>query len=569
MGDVLAGTNTINTGTLAWDGQGHAHEWNGKAWVAQPGLDDASKASSYMSPAQQAAAAAEGQNANANTISAGASAANAAANQQKVNQAIQFDGQGNAYQWNGSGWTPNPSLNDPSKAAGYVSPSAQAQIDYYKGLISDAQQQIAQKNTELEQARVLQNFNVSKQGFADATSNATLANQAAQGIATQQAQIATLGVQLSQLQDTHNSAQAALNQTVALANQSAQNSANQFNSQMKFNVEQGNVQANAQKQTLLNTINGTVASEAANPGDRGQYAAYVLANQNKGFGQGDAGLANGANFLSPASLAPLQGSLEQKNQVAAQPDNPYSFTPIQAAQATAPVLPALDLSKVTMPTVQPFVSNVPAPNYNNVTLPGTTDTAATNPGANTGTTQNTGSLTQDQLNAMIRAQSPAGSAGATPLPQKASGGMVSGAYIGDEKGPEMHIPLGEGHAFVIDAKTLKKMKPGMIAQLKKMASGGVFSNGTVFPFGQGQDQSLAQNFLSQATSAARAGTPFAQGNLPTPVYVSSPGFNPIVTSLLDSLNAQARGLPPGEYTRQAGLLTPQGLNNVGAIGRTA
>lgn len=461
---------------------------------------------------------------------------------------------------------PNALANDAANRAA----TAQQEAAKLSAQLANYAAQIAQTEQQIAQAQQLYNFNVSKQGFADATSNATLANQAAQGVATQQAQIATLGIQMAQLQESHAAAQAQLNQTVALANASAQQAAAQFNSQMKFNVEQGNVQANQQKQTLLNTINQTVASEAANPGDRGQYAAYVLANQNKGFGQGDAGLANGANFLTPASLAPLQGSLEQKNQVAAQPDNPYTFTPVQAAQATAPVLPALDLSQVKMPTVQNFVGNVPAPNY------GATGSTALQNLVNgvVPTSQNSTDFENRPTNpaetvAYQQAKGLPQWVIGSGLTQKADGGMVKGAYISGEAGPELNIPMGKGHALVINAEQMAKMKPAMVKQLKKMADGGVFSNGTVFPLGQGQDQTLARNFLSQATAAARAGTPFANGVLPTPVFASSPAFNPIVTQLLDSLNAQARGLPPGEYTRQAALLAPQGLNNVGAIGRTA
>jgi len=96
-----------------------------------------------------------------------------------------------------------------------------------------------------------------------------------------------------------------------------------------------------------------------------------------------------------------------------------------------------------------------------------------------------------------------------------------------------------------------------------MAYGDVFEG-----LGTDQDRTLSTAFQKETSDRARAGTPFAQGALPTSVYASSPGFNPDVAKLLASINAQATGQPADDYLRRAQLYQPTATRESG-VGRTA
>jgi hypothetical protein len=155
------------------------------------------------------------------------------------------------------------------------------------------------------------------------------------------------------------------------------------------------------------------------------------------------------------------------------------------------------------------------------------------------------------------------------LPQAETGGMMQGAYIGDEEGPEIHIPLGPGMALVIPNKKYKQAK-GKTKGTKKMAEGGLFEEqGKSMYEGllSDTDRTRAQNFLNEASRRAALGTPFDINRLPTPVFASSPGTSPFVGDLLASLNAISRGIPQGYFKEQANLLRPAGYSE-GVIGRT-
>jgi hypothetical protein len=90
---------------------------------------------------------------------------------------------------------------------------------------------------------------------------------------------------------------------------------------------------------------------------------------------------------------------------------------------------------------------------------------------------------------------------------------------------------------------------------------GTADNPTGSVFGtQLQDTTDAKNFLSQAVQSALSNTPWTTTNLPTSVYASTPGMDPVVTQLLASINAQARGVPAETFLRQASIYAPAGMS---------
>jgi len=99
----------------------------------------------------------------------------------------------------------------------------------------------------------------------------------------------------------------------------------------------------------------------------------------------------------------------------------------------------------------------------------------------------------------------------------------------------------------------------------------VYADGTDGVFGglgADTDRSLATSFLNDASSRARAGTPWSQGNLPTSVYASSPGFNPSAAKTLASIRAQATGQSSEDFLRSADLYKPGSVSET-SIGRRA
>jgi hypothetical protein len=144
----------------------------------------------------------------------------------------------------------------------------------------------------------------------------------------------------------------------------------------------------------------------------------------------------------------------------------------------------------------------------------------------------------------------------------ASGGISNGAYISGERGPELNIPLGD-QTLILNQKQLKAAG----IDLKKLMSGynkpKQFADGGVFNTGWGnvqdQDRTLSMQFLNDALDRARAGTPWQNGPLPTPVYTSSPGFSPIVSQTLGSLTAMAQGIPQEYFQELAQKYAPSGL----------
>jgi hypothetical protein len=153
------------------------------------------------------------------------------------------------------------------------------------------------------------------------------------------------------------------------------------------------------------------------------------------------------------------------------------------------------------------------------------------------------------------------------MPQMADGGIVEGAYLGNDDGDAMHIPIPGTNMTIIMPKGKGKSKS---KGMKKMADGGIFENAgrSIFEgLVDDTDRTRAQDFLDKAGQRATAGTPFDINRLPTPVFASSPGSSRFVTDLLGSLNALRRGIPMEYFQEQANLLRPAGFSE-GVIGRT-
>lgn len=383
---------------------------------------------------------------------------------------------------------------------------------------------------------------------AKITNNLALARDARETQAqlfTQQQAVSSLQLQIAGAQFQRDSLQAQLTQRT-----------NEFNQTQKFATDQANTQANEQRASRLQSLAGTAGTLAADPGDRAKFAGFLEANSR--FGSGDAALAKGANFITNDSLTPLESTLRTARDVQAQPVNPYQFT-----ATAAPTIAPLDLSKIGVPQI----TATAAPT-------GATTAGTIPPGYKSATPAE-----YDRM-AAIAAQSQGTKAVATPPPNavatpppNADTGAAGGSHgyrIVGERGIELEAPDGTimnqeqvKQMLGIDLKKLSAMPPGTAPDNYDT---GIFGGG--FGNVQDADRSLATSFLGDASSRAIAGTPWAGKALPTPVYASSPGFNPYVTQLLASLNAQARGLPAQYFQDQAALLAPAGLSQR-VVGRSA
>ena len=86
------------------------------------------------------------------------------------------------------------------------------------------------------------------------------------------------------------------------------------------------------------------------------------------------------------------------------------------------------------------------------------------------------------------------------LPEYAGGGLAQSAYIGDEKGPELHIPLGPGEALVIPNDKVESF-------LRNASRAGALGDADVLPemAGGGKVKSQRQvNFLLSKNSPLTA-----------------------------------------------------------------
>ena len=273
--------------------------------------------------------------------------------------------------------------------------------------------------------------------------------------------------------------------------QQLQQTAQQFNStgQMQADVEnQRRMEVQEARRAQLATNIGVTAQDA---GSRGELAARLLANPN--LGSLDAGLAGGEDFFTGESLVPLTDLLGQRAAAAKDP-NFLEFNPVTAAPLPTIATPQFTTpGEYTVPELGAAYPDylptggagvVPPPQR-----PGGTETyeegalrGAAMRGEHSrlmGLGFGTGS---DEYKSAMAAVTPSEEytqrqggmnvgAQLTQLPQsvlddprypgnpgfemKADGGLASGAYIGDEKGAELHIPLGLGEALVIPHDQVK------------------------------------------------------------------------------------------------------------------
>lgn len=392
-----------------------------------------------------------------------------------------------------------------------------------------------------------------KEAYARGADNQKLVLETQKQLFTQQSTMATLQMQQAQLSAARE-----------VANLQSQQEADRFNSTQGFAVAQANQRAQAEKQQQLQGLAKDIGVLGADPGDRARLASTILANS--GWGQANTATA-GANFITPESLMPLDALLHNRQNVMAQPDNPFTFTPIQARQA-API----NFSGVTMPGGS---NGAPNPNAVTTWMPGSGPVAGAPGSLGAAPAQTAANGTQT---AGGFSWSPTGTGG---IQAAEGGGFLGGAYISGEAGPEINIPLGDGQTLVLNEQQaaqhgldLKAMMKGGQSQL---ATGGIFdatptaptasSGGGLYGGADLGDQSLARNFLQESSTRARSGTPWQTGTLPTSVYASSPGFSPLVAQLLASINAQASGVPQDFFLEQANMYRPTAVNEH-VIGRS-
>lgn len=285
----------------------------------------------------------------------------------------------------------------------------------------------------------------------------------------------------------------------AMFNSEGAMNAQMFNAEMGFAVDQANKQEERLRQERLQRLATDIGTLAADPIDRGKYAATVLANS--GWGEMDAALL-GADNRTSDSLMPLEALLRQREDVMGQDANPYSFDPvtfqpISAGQASFTPAKASQISgpdysgvKMPSPNTTPFDASSVQKSSGATPQMKTAQAKAnyvqsgqtTMPAASTGQNSLISGATGQPLTAEERAQIPdfvlEELVRTGIIPAAAEGGIMDGAYLGDEKGPEAHIPFGNGLRMVIPANlTQAMMGDGASIQPVDMApSRNIFGN---------------------------------------------------------------------------------------------
>ena len=262
----------------------------------------------------------------------------------------------------------------------------------------------------------------------------------------------------------------------AMFNSEGAMKAGMFNAEMQFNVDKANTENERLRQEQLQRLADSISEAAKDPGDRGKLASLILANS--GFGAMDAAIAM-YDGTTPDSLMPLEALLRQREDVMASEARPFDFDPVSFTPVTAGVASFTPASAVQASAPDFSGVSIPTPNttpFDQSSIPTSSPRAAP---TNDSTTQNyiaTGNTTasggeqfktQDgsrNLTAEERAQMPQfvidDMIARGQLPALADGGKVRGAYIGDERGPEMHIPFGNGDRMVIPNDRVRAMQRG-------------------------------------------------------------------------------------------------------------
>lgn len=466
----------------------------------------------------------------------------------------QYDQNGKYYERQNGQWVANPQFDNPTKAAGYRAPTAgpapktALDIEQQQGQIAANNQSIAAsqatiaRNTQLDAlAAQQQAFLQEKATLAQKNDDKRLALETNTQIATIQNQRDTYAFNVAQAQQKVYDSQQALAFDAAKYNNQGANDTARFNAQESLAYGQANDAAQARKRADIQNVNAQTGQLAQDTGNRGLFASFATAN--RGLGAENTAIGQGTSLIDKASVGPLEQSLQAKAALEATPDRPYTFSPITFNPIAAPPSGGGPLSSFVAPSSQP---NAP------------TTTAAPVLDASG---RDTNKVNAD--NAATRAI-----AAQLGLPAAEHGGMVRGAYMsGDssdgKENAEINIPLGGAGAMVISTKGMQPAKvKALKAKMQKFATGGLFD--------QLGDSPLSKQFLGDASAKFREGTPWANkpGALPSPVYQSSPGFNPQLASLLNSGRALEQGIPKEYSSWLADRYAPTSISGPRIIGRT-
>ena len=196
-------------------------------------------------------------------------------------------------------------------------------------------------------------FAIDKDGYARSVDNVKLQREAQSELFKQQTEVARLTAEQVGLVARRDESQASLDQAVNLANLSAEQRGKEFNVTQEFNVQRANEEAARARQQQLQTLGTDIGKLGADSGDRGKYAATILANS--GWGQVDRALS-GTNMNTTASLSPLESLLRQREAVQNLSDKPYTYTPTTISTAARTQMGPVDFSRMQMPTAQPLAA---------------------------------------------------------------------------------------------------------------------------------------------------------------------------------------------------------------------
>lgn len=444
-----------------------------------------------------------------------------------------------------------------------------------------------------------------KETLARADNKEELAQQTSLQLAGIQTQRDRLSLDTQVAQQQAFQAQKQLDFNIAKANMDAQQRSAEFNSSGQqrtgeFNATQGlateraNNEAEAQRRRDIADQAEKIGVLGQDTGNRGRFAAFAAAN--KGFGSENTAIGQGLSLIDSQSVQPLETSLGNKAALEASNARPYSFTPLTfnpvgfnpltgmgggaggPLSAGGPGIGAGGIGGAAPPRPMP---TLPAAM---VQKPGPTS-AAYHPelGASTMDPAQGGAYAADWTPATIGAAGPLTGAdtqnagqfhwdpeGTGGIQRFEKGGIAQGAFMaGDssdgEENPEIVIPLGAGGAMIVSTRG---MKPERVKALKKgmqkFATGGLFDQ-------LGDDAKLSKGFLTDASSKFRQGTPWAgkAGALPSPVYGSSPGFSPLLNSLLASGRALEQGIPVEYANWLTNRMRPETISGINGVSRSA
>jgi len=410
-------------------------------------------------------------------------------------------------------------------------------------------EQIRQHDLEIAQQKQVFEYQKTKDAFARSQDDKKLALQAQEMAATAQSRLQALDLQ-----------KATLVQQRETENARMQMQAQEANARNALQARQMDMQAETARQGQLAETNRDVAKFSQNPTDYGALAAFQLAN--RGWGQANTAQTD-ANLMTDESLQPLAGALQQREGLMM----PRAGT--NPGQIVAPQMGAMDMGQVGQ-TADQIMSQAKAGGF--ATPEGYT-------GSGQGLLEQADLYNKRMARGEIQPQADPRAAANANMEKQGVPSFVprfedGGASIDDDTmlmmiakllGMEPKAIAGEkgkanGETVMSNGDVVVIPDKGKAALPEMAAGGGVFDLNSFKPQ---YDTTQARQFQGDAFNKAVSGTPYARGGLgglPTSVYASSPGFNPLVAQLLGSLNAVGKGIPQEEYMRQAQMLRPTAMN---------